>query len=137
MASIVDSWEPPVFSRTVGTAPRRHNGNGMPIYEYEPVDRDCLMCEGRIEVIQGVRDKPFVHCPYCGLEVRRVISKASIAISKKKTPDQAAQRGFSTFRRASKGVWEKVAGPDTPAPPEGTASDEDEPPIGEGGVLKV
>lgn len=89
----------------------------MPIYEYEPLDRDCLMCSGRVEVIQGISDPPLVYCPYCGLGVKRVISKASIAVSKRVDPEKAAERGFSTFRRVGKGAWEKVAGPgDSDAP---------------------
>lgn len=90
----------------------------MPIYEYEPVDRECLICEGRVEVLQGIRDAPYKYCPYCGMEVRRLISKASIKVKKHVDPDSAAKKGFSTFRKAQKGVWEKVAGPDNPAPPE-------------------
>lgn len=86
----------------------------MPIYEYEPIDRECLICEGRIELLQSLDDKPFEYCPYCGCAVRRLISKANIAVSRRQTPDQAARKGFSTFRKVSKGTWEKVAGPDTP-----------------------
>lgn len=84
----------------------------MPIYEYEPLDRDCLMCEGKFEAIQGVHDEAHKLCPHCGLPVRRLISRASIKVSKQVSADAAAKKGFSTFRRAQKGVWEKVAGPD-------------------------
>jgi putative FmdB family regulatory protein len=90
----------------------------MPIYEYEPDDRECLMCEGRIEVLQTLGEAALKNCPHCGLSVRRVISAASIQIDKSVNPDKAAKKGFSTYRRAQKGVWEKVAGPDNPAPPE-------------------
>lgn len=90
----------------------------MPIYEYEPVDRDCLMCEGRVEAIQGINDEPYKFCPYCGLEVQRVVSRASIKLRSSVDPEKAAQRGFSTFKKIGKGQWEKVAGPegDAPAP---------------------
>ena len=84
----------------------------MPIYEYEPVDRDCLMCEGRVEVLQAIKDEALDYCPYCGMEVRRVISKASIKVVKVPDAEAAAKKGFTTFRRAGKGVWEKVAGPE-------------------------
>lgn len=90
----------------------------MPIYEYEPVDRECLICEGRVEVLQRVSDPPFTHCPYCGLPVRRIVSRPSVRVSKAVTPEKAAKLGFSTFRKAQKGVWEKIAGPEEPAPPE-------------------
>ena len=83
----------------------------MPIYEYEPVDRDCLMCEGRVEVLQGIEEEPLAFCPYCGLEVVRVISRASIKVERTPDAEAAAKKGFTTFRRAGKGVWEKVAGP--------------------------
>jgi putative FmdB family regulatory protein len=81
----------------------------MPIYEYEPVDHDCLMCEGKVSVIQGINEEPLTHCPDCGMPVRRVISKASFKLSKGDF-DQAAKKGFTTFRRSEQGVWEKIAG---------------------------
>lgn len=82
----------------------------MPIYEYEPADHDCLMCPNRIMVIQSVNEGALEYCPDCGLAVRRVISQASFKLSKGGA-DEAAKRGFSTFRKAEKGVWEKIAGP--------------------------
>lgn len=83
----------------------------MPIYEYEPSDRDCLLCEGRVEVLQPIGEEALQFCPYCGLAVRRVVSRASFKLPKDVDPDKAARKGFSTFRRAGKGTWEKVAGP--------------------------
>ncbi len=83
----------------------------MPIYEYEPDDRDCLMCEGRVAVIQGIDEEPLQFCPDCGLEVRRVISRVSFKMQKGGNADQAAAKGLSTWRRAEAGKWEKVAGP--------------------------
>lgn len=70
------------------------------------------MCDGRIEVMQGVKDEPYKFCPYCGMSVVRVISKASIKVNSGLTPEKAAQKGFSTFKKSGKGVWEKVAGPE-------------------------
>lgn len=87
----------------------RYNGS-VPIYEYEPADHDCLMCEGRIEVLQGVKDPPLDYCPYCGLPVRRTISKANIQVAKGVSPDLAARRGLTTFRKLETGKYEKVAG---------------------------
>ncbi|MBX3119273.1 MAG: zinc ribbon domain-containing protein [Fimbriimonadaceae bacterium] len=90
----------------------------MPIYEYEPVDRECLMCDGRIEVIQAIDEEPIEYCPFCGLDVRKVISKASIVTASKTDPDKAAKKGFSTFRKLEKGKWEKIAGPEGEATPD-------------------
>ncbi|HWA83712.1 MAG TPA: zinc ribbon domain-containing protein [Fimbriimonadaceae bacterium] len=83
----------------------------MPIYEYEPDDRECLMCDGRIEVIQGIEEEPLEFCPQCGLEVRRVISRASFKMARATGADRAADKGLTTFRKTEKGKWEKIAGP--------------------------
>lgn len=83
----------------------------MPIYEYEPTEHDCLMCSGRVEVLQAIEDPALEFCPTCGLPVRRVISKASIAKHSSRVDyDKAARRGFTTFRRAERGKWERIAG---------------------------
>jgi len=83
----------------------------MPVYEYEPKDHDCLMCDGRVSVIQGVNEEPLSYCPQCGLDVRRVISRAQFKVAGGEVAmDKAGKRGFTTFRRAEKGVWEKVDG---------------------------
>ncbi len=91
----------------------------MPLYEYEPVDRECLMCPGRVQVLQALDDEALEYCPYCGLSVRRVISAPNVQVSRRVDPDKAARKGFSTFRKAGKGRWEKIAGPDTEGPPTG------------------
>ena len=82
----------------------------MPVYEYEPDDRDCLMCEGRIDVIQGIHEDSLKYCPWCGLEVKRVVSRATFKIFGASPEDKSSRKGFTTFRRAEKGVWEKISG---------------------------
>lgn len=84
----------------------------MPIYEYEPKDRECLMCSGRVEVLQGISDPSCELCPYCGLDVIRVVSRASINLKGEMSPEKAAKKGFSTFKRIGKGTYERVAGPE-------------------------
>lgn len=69
------------------------------------------MCEGRVEVLQPIDEPALDYCPHCGLDVRRVISRASIKVARGVSPEAAAKKGFSTYRRAGKGTWEKVAGP--------------------------
>jgi putative FmdB family regulatory protein len=83
----------------------------MPIYEYEPEDRDCLMCEGRVDVMQGIEEDPLKFCPSCGLEVRRVVSRASFSMRMAPDATKAGQRGFTTWKKSGPGVWEKLAGP--------------------------
>ncbi len=82
----------------------------MPIYEYEPDNRECLMCDGKIEVIQGIEEAALEYCPQCGLEVKRVISRASFKMSRPSGADRAAAKGFTTWKRVEEGKWEKVAG---------------------------
>ncbi|MBI1757489.1 MAG: zinc ribbon domain-containing protein [Fimbriimonas ginsengisoli] len=82
----------------------------MPIYEYEPDDRVCYICDGRVEVLQAADDPPLEVCPTCGLEVRRLVSGAQFKISKVVSPEEAATHGFATWRKSGKGVWEKIGG---------------------------
>ena len=82
----------------------------MPIYEYEPVDRECFICNGRVEFMQGILEAPLEFCPTCGLEVRRIVSRASIQLKRGTNPDKAADRGFTTFKRVEKGQWERISG---------------------------
>ena len=82
----------------------------MPIYEYEPVDRECLICNGRVEFIQDVTEEPLEFCPTCGLEVKRIVSRASIQLRRGAASDKAADRGFTTFKKVERGKWERVSG---------------------------
>lgn len=82
----------------------------MPIYEYEPIGRDCLICNGTVEVIQNITDEPLTYCPTCGLEVKRIVSRATFKLGSTVNSERAAQKGFTTFKRVEKGKWEKVGG---------------------------
>lgn len=69
------------------------------------------MCDGRVAAIQGVNEDPLKFCPHCGMEVRRVISRATFKLAGEAPAlDKAGKKGFTTFRRAEKGVWERVDG---------------------------
>ena len=83
----------------------------MPIYEYELSEGECQMCPGRFEVLQDINEEAVKHCPGCGLPCKKVVSRASFAIHREVDPEKAAARGFTTWKRAKKGQWEKVAGP--------------------------
>lgn len=83
----------------------------MPIYEYEPDGFECLICNGHFETLQTLHEEPLQYCPTCGLEVRRIISRASIQIGGKVDFDKAGRKGFTTWRKSKKATWEKVAGP--------------------------
>ena len=65
-----------------------------------------------VDVIQSASEEPLQFCPYCGLDVRRIISAASFKLAGELPQyDKAGRKGFTTFRRAEKGVWERIDGP--------------------------
>lgn len=68
------------------------------------------MCEGRVDVIQSVKDDALKYCPWCGLDVKRVVSRATFKVAGTTPDDKASKKGFTTFRKAEKGIWEKVSG---------------------------
>ena len=82
----------------------------MPVYEYEHTEGDCELGETRFAVIQPARESVLADCPWCGQPVKRVVSRVSVVKSRKFSAGKAADRGFTTWRRAGFGQWEKVAG---------------------------
>ncbi|MBS1702376.1 MAG: zinc ribbon domain-containing protein [Armatimonadetes bacterium] len=82
----------------------------MPIYEYEPCDRDCFICENRLQMMQGISEDALDLCPFCGMEIKKVVSRASFNLRKHHGAEDAGAKGFTTYKRSEKGVWEKVGG---------------------------
>lgn len=83
----------------------------MPIYEYEPTDHECQICPGRFEALQAASEEALTHCPTCGLPVRRVVSNVQFSTRTDKVDyDKAARKGFTTYRKAESGTYEKIAG---------------------------
>lgn len=84
----------------------------MPVYEYEHLDEDgCPLGETRFAALQGLEEDALRFCPWCGQDVRRVVSRASFRTRSKFSAAKAAQRGMTTWRRVRRGEWEKVDGP--------------------------
>lgn len=82
----------------------------MPIYEYEPCDHDCLICEGKLELLQQISEEALSRCPYCGLGIKKIVSQVTHKIKKHHGAEKAGDKGFTTYKRAEKGVWEKTGG---------------------------
>ena len=82
----------------------------MPIFEYVPDDRECLLCQGRIELLQNSSEQPYKLCPYCGLDVKKVVSAPAIIHSYKVDVEKAGKKGFTTYKKAEKGIYERIAG---------------------------
>ncbi len=88
----------------------------MPIFEYEPDDGECDICDGRFEVLQKpyLRDLKLKHCPTCSKPCHRVLSSFSAPRSEKDllSASNVGSKGFTQYKRVSKGEYERV----TPGP---------------------
>ena len=85
----------------------------MPIYEYELNDDEpeCQICPGRFDVLQEISEEAIKFCPQCGLPCHRIVSRTTFKVKTEASPESAAKKGFTTWRRTKVGQWEKVAGP--------------------------
>jgi putative FmdB family regulatory protein len=84
----------------------------MPIYEYAAVTQGCAYCEAHFDLRQKLSEDELRVCPQCGAPVQRVLSAASVAIGNAHTLKESnvAKNGFTQYRRAGNGVYEKTAG---------------------------
>jgi putative FmdB family regulatory protein len=84
----------------------------MPIYEYMPTSAEsCSYCAQGFEQLQRMRDAELASCPMCRAPVRRVLSAPSLARSGPSLdPANVEKHGFTQYRKAGKGVYQKTAG---------------------------
>lgn len=84
----------------------------MPIYEYAAIAHGCAHCEAHFDVLQKLAEAPLTHCPQCGAAVQRVITAPNVAVGTSGVlkENHAEKRGFTQYRRAGKGVYEKAYG---------------------------
>ncbi len=84
----------------------------MPIYEYAATSTGCAHCQAHFDLLQKLRDAPLSRCPKCGAPVARVISAPNVATGNSHLLKEShvAKHGFTQYRRASGGVYEKTAG---------------------------
>lgn len=84
----------------------------MPIYEYAAAEKGCPHCEAHFDVRQKLADAELKRCPQCGAPIRRVIGAPAVAMGNAHTLSEkhAAKHGFTQYRRAGNGVYEKTAG---------------------------
>lgn len=89
----------------------------MPIYEYQPSGPvHCEYCRTGFEVRQKINDARLSACPQCGAPAVRRVSAPSLSKSGPSLdPSNIEKHGFTQYRKAGKGVYEKTAGkgPDT------------------------
>lgn len=85
----------------------------MPFYSYQcSTDQCCDYCINGFEMLQRLNAEPVTLCPECGNPVRKVISAPNVAMGTKHltTDKKAEEKGFTKYKRAGKGVYEKTAG---------------------------
>jgi putative FmdB family regulatory protein len=84
----------------------------MPMHEYIADADGCPVCRHGFELLQRLADPPLAACPDCGRPVHRVISAASIVAGQAHVlrESHVARHGFTQYRRAGKGVYEKTTG---------------------------
>jgi len=85
----------------------------MPLYEYQPDGEGCDYCRGRFEVMQKIADPPLEKCPKCGGKCHRVFSSFAAIKSTRSmlSPKNLGEHGFTQYKRAGSGYYEKTCGP--------------------------
>ena len=81
----------------------------MPIREYAAVDpkKSCVYCKDGFEVVEGINTPPKETCPNCGGAIERQLSAPSVGRSESGLHDRAKSAGFTTYKKSSKGEYEK------------------------------
>jgi len=85
----------------------------MPFYTYLASSHDsCDKCSDGFDLLQRLSADPLQRCPECGNKVKKVISAPNVVSGKAHlTTDKTAEKkGFTKYKRAGKGVYEKTAG---------------------------
>lgn len=84
----------------------------MPIYQYQPDGPGCPTCHKGIEALQRLSDPPLARCPECLAPLQRVISAPQVVSGQahRISESHAGKHGFTQYKRAGKGVYEKTVG---------------------------
>ena len=84
----------------------------MPIYQYKPDQESCADCVAGCDLLQRLADPALTRCPACGNPVHRVISAPQVVSgqSHRTSESHVGKHGFTQYKRAGKGVYEKTAG---------------------------
>ena len=81
----------------------------MPIREYSAVDpkKACDACRDGFEQMETMEAPALEKCPECGNAVQRQFSAPSVGASDSGLHDRAKNAGFTTYKKSSKGEYEK------------------------------
>lgn len=81
----------------------------MPIREYAAVDpeKSCPHCTTGFEEVETMEAPALEACPECGNQIARQFSAPSVGSSQSGLHDRAKNAGFTTYKKSSKGEYEK------------------------------
>lgn len=84
----------------------------MPIHQYVADQADCDFCRNGFDVLQRLSDPALTACPECAAPVHRVISAPQVISGQahRTSESHAGKHGFTQYKRAGKGVYEKTVG---------------------------
>ena len=82
----------------------------MPLYDYAPKSGKCKRCNGRFEVMQRVAEPKLTRCPTCDKPCQRLISAVALGGKYAVTPGKVKDLGFTQYKKAGDGVYERTAG---------------------------
>jgi len=84
----------------------------MPIYEYQAsTEQHCEYCAAGFELLRKIVAPELAECPKCKAPVERKISAPNIGGSGPSLDTSEVEKhGFTQYKRAGKGVYEKTAG---------------------------
>ena len=82
----------------------------MPLYVYEAKEpeRGCEKCRGGFEITQHLSEDRLTKCPFCGVEIFRVMQPPGLTHSKTDLHYRAKRAGFHTLKKVQKGEYEKM-----------------------------
>lgn len=87
----------------------------MPIYAYKALDptQSCDYCNPEFELLRKLSEAELADCPRCGRPVVQIISAPNLKSGDANLLDSKniAKHGFTQYKRAGDGVYEKSAGP--------------------------
>ena len=81
----------------------------MPIYEYQSIapEEGCSNCRQAFEVIQRVSERPIRHCPACGKDVRKLVSRCRAAIMESSDETRRTESKIRDYEQS--GRWSHAA----------------------------
>ena len=81
----------------------------MPIREYAAVhpETSCDHCKVGFEEVESIEAEAQKTCPRCGAKIERQLSAPRVGRSDSGLHDRAKSAGFTTYKKSSKGEYEK------------------------------